>query len=150
MPPPSLWNACKQHAMGCHLHPLGFMFCNSFARAFQRHHFVAFFFGVVATLWSFNYLNTTSMPLWIPWWSNFSTLILHILFNHKVDVGVSVLLLSSFNISCHGIAPRFKVCVFPSMFANTLLWNWPIMYLLTFVKVLLLGVQLDQKYLVEI
>jgi hypothetical protein len=36
------------------------------------------------------------------------------------------------------------------MFANTLLWSWPIMYLVTFMKALLLGVKLDQKKLVEI
>jgi hypothetical protein len=101
-------------------------------------------------LWSSNYSSTTSMPLWIPWWNNFSTLILCILLNHKVDKGVSVLLLNSFNVGYHGTAPRFKVCVFSKMFANTLLWSWPIMYLVTFVKTLLLGVQLDQKYLVEI
>jgi hypothetical protein len=40
---------------------------------------------------------------------------------NKVDKGVSVLLLSSFNVGCLGIAPRFRVCVFPQMFANTLL-----------------------------
>jgi hypothetical protein len=89
------------------------------------------------------------MLLWIPWWNNFSTLILCILLNHKVDIGVSILLLSSFNVGCHGTIQRFRDCVFPQMFANTLLWSWPIMYLLTFVKALLLSVQLDHRYLVE-
>jgi hypothetical protein len=42
-------------------------------------------------------------------------------FDHKVDKGVLVLLYSSFNVGCHGIALRFKVCVFPQMFATTLL-----------------------------
>jgi hypothetical protein len=41
--------------------------------------------------------------------------------DHKVDKGVSILLLSSFNIGCHGTVPRFRVCVFPQMFVNTLL-----------------------------
>ncbi len=150
MSSPSLWNACKHHVMGCHFHPLGFTFCNSYACAFQRHHFVLSSLVLLQRLWSSNYSSTTSMPLWIPWWNNFSTLILCILLNHKVDKGVSVLLLNSFNVGYHGTAPRFKVCVFSKMFANTLLWSWPIMYLVTFVKTLLLGVQLDQKYLVEI
>jgi hypothetical protein len=38
--------------------------------------------------------------------------------DHKVDKGVSILLLSSFNIGCHGTVPRFKVCVFSQMFSN--------------------------------
>jgi hypothetical protein len=92
------------------------------------------FLVLLHRFWSSNYSNIASMPLWIPWWSNFSTLILCILLNHKVDIGFLVLLLSSFNVGCHGTAPRFNVCVFPQMFANTLLWSWPIMYLLTFVK----------------
>jgi len=41
--------------------------------------------------------------------------------DHKVDKGVSVLLYNSFNVGCHGTAPRFKVCVFLQMFVNTLL-----------------------------
>ncbi len=150
MPSPSLWNACKQHAMGCHFHPLRFMFCNSFARTSQHHHFLLSSLVLLQHFWSSNYSSTTSMPLWIPWWNNFSTLILSILLNHKVDKGISILLWSSFNVGCLGIAPRLKVCVFPQMFANTLLWSWPIMYLVTFMKALLLGVKLDQKKLVEI
>ncbi len=128
--------------------PLGFMFCNSSAHVFQHHHFVFSSSVLLQPLWSSNYLSTSSMPLWISWWSIFSTLILCIFLNHKVDKGISFLLLSSFNIGCHGIAPRFRVCVFPQMFTNTLLWSWPIMYLVTFVKMLLLGVQLYYKYLV--
>ncbi len=149
MQSPSLWNACKQHAMGCHFHPLGFTFCNNFAHAFKCHCFVLSSLVLLWCLWSSNYLNTTSMHV-----NSMVEQLLYLDFvhspDHKVDKGVLVLLLSSFNIGCHRTVPRFKVCVFPQMFANTLLWSWSIMYLVKFLKALLLGVQLVQKYLVEI
>jgi hypothetical protein len=151
----NLW--CHPHPYGMHANnmpwdvifpPLGFTFCNNFARVFQHHHFVFFFFVLLQCLWSSNYSSTTCH--WISWWTNFFTLILCTLLNHKVDKWVSILLLSSFNVGCHGTTPRFRVCVFLEVFVNTLLWSWPTMYLVTFVKALLLGFQLDQKYLVEI
>ncbi len=88
----------------------------------SRPPFCVFFFGVfvVAPLifqlfeYSFNAIVSSIVK------KNF-TLILCIFLNHKVKIGVSILLLSSSNVGCHGIAPRFKVCVFPRMFANTLL-----------------------------
>jgi hypothetical protein len=91
-----------------------------------------------------------NLPIWISWWNNFFTLILCSHLNHKVDKRVSVLLLSSSNIGYHGTTPRFRVCVFPQMFVNTLFVSSPIMYLVTFVKALLFDVQLNQKYLLEI
>jgi hypothetical protein len=139
----SSWNACKQHAIGCHFHPLGFMFHNSFAHTFQHHHFVFSFLVLLQHLWSFDYSSTTSMPLEIPWWNNCSTLILCVVLNHKVDIRVSILLLSSSNVGCHGITPRFShVCVSPNV-CKYITMNLLIMYSLTFVKALLLDVQLD-------
>jgi len=52
------WNACKQHAIGCHFHPLGFMFHNSFAHTFQHYHVMFIFFVLLQHLWSSNYSST--------------------------------------------------------------------------------------------
>jgi hypothetical protein len=83
--------------------------------------FCAFFFGVVVMLsilqlfeYNFN-APVNSMVEQLPYVDFVHSL------DHKVDKGVLVLLYSSFNVGCHGNAPRFKVCVFPQMFANTLL-----------------------------
>ncbi len=83
--------------------------------------FCAFFFGVVVAslilqLFEYNVNATVNSMVEQLLYLDF----VHSL-DHKVDKGVSVLLLSSFKIGCHGTIPRFKVCVFSQMFANTLL-----------------------------
>jgi hypothetical protein len=135
--------------MGCHFHPLGFMFHNSFTHTFQHHHFMFSFVVLLQHLWSSNYSSTTSMPLWIPWWSKCSTLILCIVLNHKVDIKVSILLLSSSNVGCHGITPRFSHVCDSTNVCKYIIMSLLIMYSLTFMETLLFDVQLDQKYLVE-
>jgi len=145
----SSWNACKQHAIGCHFHPLGFVFHNSFAHTFQHHHFMFIFLVFLQHLWSSNYSSAISMPLQVPWSSNCFTLILCFFFNHKVDIRVSILLLSSSNVGCHGITPRFSHVCASTNVCKYITMSLLIMYLLTFVKALLLHVQLDKKYLVE-
>jgi hypothetical protein len=83
--------------------------------------FCAFFFGVVVVLlilqlfeYNFNAIMN-SMVEQLPYLDFVHSL------DHKVDKGISVLLYNSFNVGCHGTAPRFKVCVFLQMFAYTLL-----------------------------
>jgi hypothetical protein len=83
--------------------------------------FCVFFFGVVVMplilqLFEYNFnAIMNSMVEQLPYLD-----FVHFL-DHKVDKGVSILLYSSFNIGCHGTAPRFRVCVFPQMFVNILL-----------------------------
>jgi hypothetical protein len=83
--------------------------------------FCAFFFGLVVApsilqLFEHNFNATVNSMVEQLLYLDF----VHSL-DHKVDKGVSIFLLNSFNISCHGIVPRFRVCVFSQMFANTLL-----------------------------
>ncbi len=84
--------------------------------------FCVFFFGVfvVAPLifqlfkYSFNGIVSSMVE-------QIFTLIFCVFLNHKLKIGVSILLLSSSNVGCHGIGPRFKVSAFSQMFTNALL-----------------------------
>jgi hypothetical protein len=101
-----------------------------------------FFIGVVAAPlilhlfeYSFN-ANVCSMVKQLLYFR--LLLILCILLNHKVDKGVSILLLSSFNVGCHGITPRFSHVCASTNVCKYIIMSLLIIYLLTFVKVLLL------------
>ncbi len=75
-------------------------------------------------------------------------LILCILLNHKVDIGVLIFLLSSSMVGCHGTAPRFSCVCFHKCLqihyyelVNNIFAN--------ICESVIIGVQLDQSYLVE-
>jgi hypothetical protein len=65
-------------------------------------------------------------------------LILCILLNHKLDIGVLVLLLKSSMVGCHGTAQRFFCVSVSTNVCKYIIMSLLIIYLLTFVKVLLL------------
>ncbi len=110
-----------------------------------------FFSGVVAApliLQLFEYSFNATMCSMVKQLFYFRLLlILCILLNHRVDIGVLVLLLSSSMVGCHGTTPRFFfVCFHKCLqihyyeFVNNIFAN--------ICESVIIGVQLDQKYLV--